>query len=396
MMLNHLTNLLAQNEIPMPESSVKHEGDYWFPVQASEFAGEVDFLYYAIFWICVVFFAGIVGVMCYFCWKYRRIGGLKGEIVTEKSSSHNTALEIFWSVIPSVILVWIFWVGAKGYFEMRVPTDDCEEIYVKAQKWNWSFTYPNGDMTTELHLVMDKPVKLIMESPDVLHSFFVPAFRQKMDIVPGRYSYAYINPTIPGEYRLACTEYCGDGHSRMRTTCVVHKNEEDRLNNTMWITSDHKPWENGERLYKMHCSGCHRVDGQAATGPALNDIWGKDETVVRNGKTETVKVDLEYVTESILYPGVALVEGYSNQMQAFEGKLNNEDIQQIVAFLKWKKDPDKFGDDASVVGGGEEGTEPTDGDGEETPNDENTPDENAGDEEETGEETPEPATAEGN
>ena len=243
-MLPQLTNLLAQS-IPMPESSVHHEGDFWFPVQASEFAPEIDNLYYAIFWISTIFFVLIVGFMTYFCWKYRRVGGLKGEIRPEKSTSHNTALEIFWSVIPSVILIWIFWEGASGFFEMRVPTDDCEVINVKAQKWNWSFTYPNGDQTTELHLVRDKPVKLVMESPDVLHSFFVAAFRQKMDIVPGRYTYAYIVPNKAGEFRLACTEYCGDEHSRMRTTCVVHKTEEDRKKNTEWIPGIHAPW--GER-----------------------------------------------------------------------------------------------------------------------------------------------------
>lgn len=347
-MFSQITSLLAQTEIPMPESSKVHKGDYWFPESASSFAPEVDFLYYAIFWISTVFFILIISFMCYFCWKYRRVGGVNGEIKVEKSPSHNTALEIFWSVIPSVILVWIFWVGAKGFFEMRVPTADVEEIRVKAQKWNWSFTYPNGDSTTELHLVLDKPVKLVMESPDVLHSFFVPAFRQKMDIVPGRYTYAYINPTRVGEYRLSCTEYCGDGHSRMRTTCVVHIDEEDRKETTKWIRAEHPPWENGERLYKMHCSGCHRIDGQAATGPALNSIWGEMENLA-GGKTRLV--DETYVKESIYTPGAELVAGYTNQMQVFSGKLNDDDVADIIAYLKFLKDPAKFATDPSVFGG---------------------------------------------
>lgn len=368
-MLPQITNLLAQ-DIPMPKSSVEHQGDYWFPEQASTFAPNIDNLYYAIFWLSTIFFALIVGFMCYFCWKYRRVGGVNGEIKPEKSSSHNTALEIFWSVIPSVILIWIFWEGASGFFEMRVATDDCEVINVKAQKWNWSFTYPNGDQTTELHLVRDKRVKLVMESPDVLHSLFVPAFRQKMDIVPGRYTYAYIEPNRAGEFRLSCTEYCGDGHSRMRTTCVVHKTEEARRMDTEWKRPLKAPWVNGERLYKMHCSGCHRIDGTSATGPALNTIWGTEETL-EDGSTVTV--DENYVQESILYPGNKIVKGYTNQMQVFAGKLSKEeDVPDLIAYMKYLKDPNAFKDDPSVM-------TPESERGEETANEGDTPgDENSG------------------
>lgn len=379
-MLPQLTNLLAQ--IPMPQSSRDHEGDFWFPVQASEFAKEIDQLYYAIFWISTIFFILIVGFMTYFCWKYRRVGGLKGEIKPEKSTSHNTALEIFWSVIPSVILIWIFYEGASGFFEMRVPTDDCEVINVKAQKWNWSFTYPNGDQSTELHLVRDKPVKLVMESPDVLHSFFVPAFRQKMDIVPGRYTYAYIMPRIAGEYRLSCTEYCGDEHSRMRTLCVVHKSEEERKAETEWIIPEHPPWENGKRLYQMHCSGCHKVDGTAATGPALNTIWGTEESLTDGSK---VMVDENYVKESVLYPDRKIVAGYTNQMQAFAGKFSDDEVNTLIAYLKYLKDPAAFANDPSVMtptgeleNSGEENTGEN-GEQPETPNPSNGDEENPAD-----------------
>ncbi len=360
-MLPQLTNLLAQ-DIPIPESSIDHQGDYWFPEQASTFAPQIDNLYYAILWLSTIFFVLIVGFMCYFCWKYRRIGGVNGEIKPEKSDSHNTALEIFWSVIPSVILIWIFWEGASGFFEMRVATDDCEVINVKAQKWNWSFTYPNGDQTTELHLVRDVRVKLVMESPDVLHSFFVPAFRQKMDIVPGRYTYAYIEPNKAGEYRLACAEYCGDGHSRMRTTCVVHKTEEDRKLKTEWKRPTKAPWVNGERLYKMHCSGCHRKDGTSATGPALNLIWDKDEEL---DDGTTVRVDENYLMDSILYPDKQIVKGYTNQMQVFAGKLSKDkDIPDLIAYMKYLKDPSAFANDPSVMTPENERGEETPGDNE--------------------------------
>lgn len=326
----------------VPESALVREGtsnpfatEYWFPEQASTFAVEVDYLYMAIFWISLVFFAGIVGSMIYFCIKYRRKGNV---IDPQPSPSHNTAIEILWSVLPSILLVWMFYVGAESYFNMRVPKEDAEEINVTAKQFAWVFTYPDGDTSAELHLVRDKPVKLILQSEDVLHSFYVAAFRQKMDIVPGRYTYAFIEPTLLGEFRLSCNEYCGTGHSKMRTMAKVHLTEEDRKANTQWLTPEHPPWKNGERIYRIQCSGCHKVDGTKATGPALNLIWGADETLM-GGKT--VKVDEQYVLDSIWEPAKDIVDGYGpvTKMNSFKGILSPEDVNRIIAYLKYLKDP---------------------------------------------------------
>ena len=311
---------------------------YWFPEQASEFAHRSDYLFMAISYIALFFFIIICIVMFVFVWKYRRRPGHE----PQPSPSHHTGLEIFWSVIPSIILAWIFFEGASGYFDMRVPTDDAEEIYVTASRWNWQFRYPNGDMSSELHLVNDKPVKLIMQSTDVLHSMFISAFRQKMDIVPGRYTYAYLKPTMIGKFRLSCTEYCGKEHSRMRTLCQVHPDEETRRTSTEWIRAEHKPWENGERLYKMNCSGCHKIDGQAATGPALNLLWAKGQEELIDG----TKVDVteEYIRESILYPEKAVVAGYGpvSKMNSFEGKLTPDQIIDLTVYIKYLSDPQKY------------------------------------------------------
>ena len=319
-------------------SSIADQG-YWFPEQASEFAFNSDNLFMAISWISVAFFAIICIVMFYFVMcKYRRRPG----VGPQPSPSHHTGLEIFWSIIPSIILAWIFYEGASGYFEVRVPTDDAEEIYVTASRWNWQFRYPNGDMSSELHLVKDKPVKLIMQSTDVLHSMFVSAFRQKMDIVPGRYTYAYIRPSLVGKFRLACTEYCGREHSRMRTLCEVHPTPEARRASTEWIRAEHKPWQNGERLYKMNCSGCHKIDSQAATGPALNLLWAKGEEELMGG--EKIKVDEEYIRESILYPEKQVVAGYGpvSKMNSFEGKLTPDQIIDLTTYIKYLSDPEKY------------------------------------------------------
>lgn len=330
------------------------ESSYWFPEQASAFAEKVDFLYMAIFWISTVFFALIVGVMVYFIIKYRRKNGV---IAPQPSTSHNTAIEILWSVLPSIILVWMFYYGAEGFFDMRVATDDAEEIQVTARKWNWQFTYPNGDVSDELHLVRNVPVKLVMRSDDVLHSLFVSAFRQKVDIVPGRYTYAYIVPTEEGKFRLACTEYCGDEHSRMRTLCQVHKTEAERKSSTEWIRTPGKPWLTGERLYKINCSGCHKVDGTAATGPALNLIWDKQGgEILVDGSA--VPVDRNYIRESILYPNAKIVQGYGpvSQMNSFDGKFSDQQIDDIIWYLRFLKDPAKFENfDATTEGAAESG-----------------------------------------
>ena len=312
---------------------------YWFPEPASDFAQGSDFLFMAITWVSFVFFVIIVGVMVLFAIQYRRRPGVE----PEPSSSHNTSLEIFWSVIPSIILVWFFYAGAVGYLDMRIPTDDAEEIYVTAQKWNWSFRYPNGDTSSELHLVKDKPVKLIMQSTDVLHSLFVSAFRQKMDIVPGRYTYAYVKPTMIGKFRLACTEYCGTEHSRMRTLCQVHESEEARRSSTEWIRANYPPWETGKRLFMMNCSGCHKMDGKAATGPALNLIWTAGKETLIDG-TE-VKVDENYIRDSILYPDKQVVKGYGpvSKMNSFDGKLTPQQIDDLIAYIKYENDPAKYG-----------------------------------------------------
>ena len=329
---------VPDHTLARPEGSTSNPfaTEYWFPEQASSFAAEVDFLYMAIFWISLVFFIGIVGVMVYFCIKYRRKGGV---IDPQPSTSHNTAIEILWSVLPSILLVWIFYVGAESYFNMRTPREDSEEILVTAEQFGWVFTYPDGDQSSELHLVQGQPTSLVMQSKDVLHSFYVPAFRQKMDIVPGRYTYAYIEPTKVGQYRLSCNEYCGTGHSKMKTMAEVHKTAALRKVNTEWIEAEKPMWQNGEHIYQINCSGCHKVDGTKATGPALNLIWGTKEKL-KGG--ETVPVDRAYIQESILYPNEKIVAGYAAKMNSFKGILDEQDINRVVSYLKYLKAKEDF------------------------------------------------------
>ena len=330
---------VPDHAIARPEGSTSWNwfaSDYWFPEAASTFTPNVDWLFMFIFWVSLIFFAAIVGVMVHFCIKYRRKGD---SIETEPSSSHNTNLEIAWSVGPSILLVIMFWYGAEGFFNMRVPRPDAEEIHVTASRWNWKFTYPDGDSSSELHLVNNRPTLLVMQSTDVLHSMYIAAMRQKADIVPGRFTYAYLEPNKEGEFRLACTEYCGQKHSKMRTMAKVHASDKRRKEDTQWIEDEYPEWQNGERTYKINCSGCHNRTDVAATGPAFGNLWAKGEESLLNG--EKVKIDYQYIYDSLMEPNKHIVEGYGpvSKMNSFKGKLTQDDVREIVAFLKYLQDP---------------------------------------------------------
>ena len=355
---NNNTSVPAHSiERPAEASGNWFSSEYWFPEAASTFTPNVDWLFMFIFWVSLIFFAVIVGVMIHFCIKYRR---KDGNLEVEPSPSHNTNLEIAWSVGPSILLVIMFWYGAEGFFDMRIARDDAEEIQVTASRWNWKFTYPDGDSSTELHLVHNQPVKLVMRSEDVLHSMYIAAFRQKVDIVPGRYTYAYIMPNKEGEYRLACTEYCGQKHSKMRTMVTVHSSAEDRKKDTRWIKAEHPPWKNGERTYLINCSGCHNKTAVAGTGPGFGDLWGKEESLMGGKK---IKVDEQYIYNSIMNPNQDIVAGYGpvSRMNSFQGRLNQQDVDEIIAYLKYLQDPESVSDEAGADAKDGEKSEAKDG-----------------------------------
>lgn len=324
-----LTQTTAQEGAPTDFVYTEHSGSYWFPEQASTFARDVDWLFMLIFWVSLAFFAGIVGAMVYFVLKYRHRPGHNAE----KSPSHNTALEIAWSVLPGFLLIWFFVDGAKGFFHQKTVPGDCEEIQVVARQFNWMFYYPDGDSSDKLHVVVNRPVKLVLESEDVLHSFFIPEFRQKQDIVPGRYTYTWFKPIKTGRYRIYCSEYCGNDHSRMLSDVTVHETVESRKAATQWMWNEKPALENGQRLFSMQCSGCHAITAEKKTGPGFAGIWGKQETM-DNG--QQILVDDNYFRESILEPAKNVVAGFSRptQMPSFQGKLSDEQIRWLRVYVK--------------------------------------------------------------
>ncbi|QDU41177.1 Cytochrome c oxidase subunit 2 precursor [Maioricimonas rarisocia] len=309
-----------------------NDGTIAFPSQGSTVAPAVDSLFYIITAISAFFFVLIVAVMIYFVVRYRRRPGHD----VEKSPSHNTALEITWSVIPGLLLVYIFAQGFLTFLDMRKPPEGAYEIQVVGRKWSWAFQYPNGVVQNELHLPLDRPVRLVMSSEDVIHSLFIPAFRVKQDLVPGRYSKVWFRTTKPGEYRLYCAEYCGQQHSTMVADVIVHEAGEfepwlqaevDRMN-------DLPPAELGELLYQRQgCVQCHAIDNNTTgkVGPSFLGTFGTEQPLADG---QTVTVDENYIRQSILDPVSQVRAGYQPVMPTYQGRLKDREINALVEFIK--------------------------------------------------------------
>lgn len=307
------------------------EPSFWMPVQAAEGVKDVDFAFNFILAICTFFFVLIVGLGILFVIKYRKRPGY----VPKPSPHHSLKLEVTWSVIPIILCVFMFWFGFTGYMHGRTMPEDANQINVVAQKWSWNFQYANGGEDTILHLPVGEPTVVTMRSKDVLHSFFIPAFRSKLDVVPGRYSKLWFTPTIEGEYQLFCTEYCGTGHSNMAARVKVYPREEyDEVVKELVIKvdPDKTPVENGRiRFEKLGCLGCHRVDGTRLVGPPLNEVFGANREF-QDGSSTTA--DENYIRQSILDPNSQVVKDYAPAMQSYQGIIEDEEIDVIIAYLK--------------------------------------------------------------
>ena len=298
-----------------------------FPEQASTFAGNVDALY--LFLIAVTaFFSLLIGTLVVvFALKYRRKS--PDEVATEVHESG--LLEIVWTVIPfGLMLVMFFW-GAKVFFQITRPPANAIEIYVTAKQWMWKLQHEDGHREmNELHVPIGQPVRLTMASEDVIHSFFVPAFRFKRDVVPGRFSTAWFEATKPGKYHLFCAEYCGTRHSGMIGWIYV------------MTPADYQAWLAGgtpgetlasagaKRFVEQACNTCHG-EQKGARGPSLTGVYG---STVRMQSGQTVVVDEAYIRESIVNPQAKLLEGYPPIMPTYQGLISEEGLLQLTAYIK--------------------------------------------------------------
>ncbi|MHC5025121.1 MAG: cytochrome c oxidase subunit II [Planctomycetota bacterium] len=324
-------------------------GGFWMPPDASTIAPTVDRIFNFITWLSAFFFVLIVVLMARFMWKYRRQSHTQR---AESQVSHNTPLEVTWTIIPLILVIAIFYAGMNGYIRMSQAPAGSYEINVTGQKWTWTFEHRNGcQQVGELYIPVGRPVKLILSSQDVLHSVFIPAFRVKQDAVPGRLTTLWFEATEPGEYDLFCTEYCGTDHSQMNAR--VYAYEEDEFQAQL---ADCANWfdqgleqgiplpQLGARLYNR-CQSCHSLDGTNLVGPTWEGLWERTEsgeTVFTDGSTlrdligdgRMFASPEDYLLQSVLDPQQKLVMNYTGSMPTFRGQLNEPKITALIEFIK--------------------------------------------------------------
>jgi cytochrome c oxidase subunit 2 len=303
---------------------------FWLPEAASTSARTFDAGWNLVFWVSAFFLVLVVGEMSYFVIRYRR----RSESEIPQAPDHSTRLEIAWTIIPVIIVLVLFVVGFKGFLSQQIAPGDSLEIYVTAEKWMWTFTYPSGSSSiNELRVPLGRPVKLVMSSKDVIHSFFVPQFRLKKDVVPNSYTTLWFEPTQLGEMTITCAEYCGTGHSAMLGKLIVMPE------------SDFKDWlQNGgdekdvppalagaHRAEKFSCLTCHSTDGSAKTGPTWKGLYGS-KVELSDGRT--VEADEQYLRESITDPNAKIVKGFQPLMPAFKGLVSQKELDALVAYMK--------------------------------------------------------------
>jgi cytochrome c oxidase subunit 2 len=298
------------------------------PESASTISGRVDALYFYLSGVTLFFTLLISGVLIFFVVKYRRRSPF--EIPRPIAGSHK--LETLWSVIPLLIAMSMFAWGAQIYFEQSKPPQNASEIYVVGKQWMWKIQHATGQREiNELHVPVGRKIKLIMTSEDTIHDFFVPAFRMKADVVPGRYTTEWFEATKPGTYHLFCAEYCGMNHSGMIGSVIVMGPSE--FDN--WLSgnsSQQSPAVAGEQLYQsLGCVSCHGANGEGGRGPALVGLFGR-QVFLNTG--QTLKAEESYIRESILNPQAKLVNGFGPIMPTFQGQVTEEQVLQLMAFIK--------------------------------------------------------------
>ena len=326
-------------------------GGFWMPESASTVAPEVDSVFYFINNINYLFFVLCAFVLVWFAIRYH-VKPSEHSTFTPDAPIHNTPLELTWTAVPLFLVGVIFWLGMDGFVKLNESPEDAYPVSVTGQKWSWTFQHPEYGVTeaAELTVPLNRPVRLLMTSSDVLHSLFIPAFRVKNDVVPGRYSSLWFQATKPGQYRLYCTEYCGKDHSKMLAVVNVLPEVEfqERLGK---LAREYEDIEDRDlpvyaltRLYNR-CSSCHSLDGKSGTGPAFRGLWErtrKGTTVFTDGSTLAdhagaggeFEVSENYIRDSILKPQHYTVQNYTGSMPTFQGQLKERQIDALILMLK--------------------------------------------------------------
>lgn len=314
--------------------ALKH---FLLPPANSTFAHEWDALFAYVHITSLIIFLGVMGAAIYFCIKYRR----RSEDEVTPVITHNVPLETVWSIIPLVLVLISFAWGYQLFAKEETAPEEAYEIRAIGQQWLWQFIYPNGISTTnEIHVPVGRPVKITMNSRDVIHSLYIPTFRIKQDVLPGRYTALWFNALEPDTAMVFCAEYCGLSHSDMLATIYVHTKEGFKK----WLADAQggggmpeglTPAEWGSRLVQQYaCTTCHTTDGTVLVGPSWKGVFGHTVELT-NG--QTVTADANYIRESILDPTKKIVKGFLPAMPPYKGQLDNKQINAIIEYIKTLK-----------------------------------------------------------
>lgn len=298
-----------------------------FPKEASTTAAQTDDLYFFLLLFSALIMALVFLPMIFFLFKYRR-----GKKANRASLNLPTMkIEITWTIIPTLLATGMFAWGARVYFFEEVPPPDSLEINVIGKQWMWKIQHQEGNREiNELHIPVNRAVKLTLASEDVIHSFFVPAFRIKQDLVPGRFTTEWFKPTQTGKYHFYCSEYCGMDHSKMAGTVFVMS----PANYEEWLAHQ-RPHDtlaqSGENLFReFGCTGCH-VGNSAVHSPPLEGLYGK---LVPLSDNTFVRADEQYIRDSILLPASQVVDGYQSLMPTYQGRISEEELLKLIAYIK--------------------------------------------------------------
>ncbi len=299
----------------------------WMPEQASDIATRVDLLFFGLLAVCGMIAFAVAAAVIIFCVRYRA-----GSAATHARPRGSVlGLELLWTSATTVLFLAIFGAAAAEYRHMTSAPANAVEVHVVAKQWMWKLQHPDGRREiNELHLLIGRPVKLVMTSQDVIHSFFIPAFRTKQDVLPDRYTTEWFTPTKAGRYHLFCAEYCGMDHSRMGGWIEVM----EPAAYAQWLAAGGEGETvvaAGARLFTARgCAGCH-APGSKVRAPLLNGLYGRP--VALNGGQVQI-ADEQYLHDSILLPNKQITAGYEPLMPTYQGQLGEEDVLQLIAYIK--------------------------------------------------------------